>query len=194
MTDTDQTAKNGLTHFVLDAKASRFTVQAFAAGILSAMGHNPTIGISKFSGDVDFSSQKAAASGLRLVIESSSLSVSDDISAKDRREIERLMKSDVLEVDRYPEVAYEAHSILCSAVGGTIYSATLNGMLKFHGVTQQQQITARITAMGETLRASGGFTLKQSDYQIKPVSVAGGALKLKDELKFSFEIVAREQN
>jgi hypothetical protein len=30
-------------------------------------------------------------------------------------------------------------------------------------------------------------------YQIKPVVVAGGALKLKDELKFSFEMVARSQ-
>jgi hypothetical protein len=41
------------------------------------------------------------------------------------------------------------------------------------------------------LRASGDFILKQSDYGIKPVIVAGGALKLKDELKFSFEMVAR---
>jgi hypothetical protein len=43
------------------------------------------------------------------------------------------------------------------------------------------------------LRASGEFLLSQSSYGIKPVSVAGGALKLKDELKFSFEIVARKQ-
>jgi hypothetical protein len=43
------------------------------------------------------------------------------------------------------------------------------------------------------LRASGEFTLSQSVYNIKPVSVAGGALKIKDELKFSFEIVARKQ-
>jgi hypothetical protein len=43
------------------------------------------------------------------------------------------------------------------------------------------------------LRASGEFALKQTDYGIKLVSVAGGALKLKDELKFSFEIVARRQ-
>jgi hypothetical protein len=43
------------------------------------------------------------------------------------------------------------------------------------------------------LRASGDFTLSQSAYSIKPVSVAGGALKIKDELKFSFEIVARKQ-
>jgi hypothetical protein len=33
--------------------------------------------------------------------------------------------------------------------------------------------------------------LSQSDYQIKPVVVMGGAMRLKDELKLSFEIVAR---
>ena len=43
------------------------------------------------------------------------------------------------------------------------------------------------------LRASGDFILKQSDYRIKPISVAGGALKLKDELKFAFDIIARRQ-
>jgi hypothetical protein len=47
--------------------------------------------------------------------------------------------------------------------------------------------------MSSMLRASGEFLLSQSSYGIKPVSVAGGALKLKDELKFSFEIVARKQ-
>jgi hypothetical protein len=43
------------------------------------------------------------------------------------------------------------------------------------------------------LRASGEFTLRQSDYGIKPVSFAAGALRLKDELKFQFELVARQQ-
>ena len=37
------------------------------------------------------------------------------------------------------------------------------------------------------------FRLRQSDYGIKPVSFAGGALRLKDELKFNFELVARQQ-
>jgi hypothetical protein len=60
-------------------------------------------------------------------------------------------------------------------------------------VTRGQPITVRIASFGEVLRTSGEFTLRQSDYQIKPVSVAGGALKLKDEVKFSFEMVARKQ-
>jgi hypothetical protein len=37
------------------------------------------------------------------------------------------------------------------------------------------------------------FSLKQTDYRIKLVAVAGGTIKVKDELKFSFDIVARKQ-
>ena len=60
-----------------------------------------------------------------------------------------------------------------------------------HGVTRNQPIVVRVAVLGNMLRASGDFSLDQTDYNIKLISVAGGALKLKDELKFSFEIVAR---
>jgi hypothetical protein len=60
-------------------------------------------------------------------------------------------------------------------------------------VTNDEPVIARVAVFGEMLRASGEFTLSQTDYQIKLVSVAGGALKLKNELKFSFEILARKQ-
>ena len=51
-------------------------------------------------------------------------------------------------------------------------------------------ITSEVTLSGETLRAKGDFTLKQTDFGIKLVSVAGGTLKVKNELKFSFNLVA----
>jgi polyisoprenoid-binding protein YceI len=78
-------------------------------------------------------------------------------------------------------------------MGDALFSAKLDGSLTFHGVTRKESITTRVAWMGAMLRASGEFSLNQSSYGIKPVSVAGGALKLKDELKFSFEIVARKQ-
>jgi len=62
-----------------------------------------------------------------------------------------------------------------------------------HGVINNQPVIAWVAVFGDMLRASGDFTLSQTDYQIKLVSVAGGALKLKNDLKFSFEIVARKQ-
>lgn len=117
----------------------------------------------------------------------------NDISDKDRREIERLMNEQVLETAKYPEIVYDVPTFTATKMGDTLYSAPLNGHLTLHGVTNRQPVTARVAVFGEILRASGDFTLNQTDYQIKPVSVAGGALKLRNELKFSFEMVARKQ-
>ena len=179
--------------YVIDARRSRFTVQALATGLLSAMGHNPTIGIRNFSGEVEFDAETLDADGLCLTIQSASLEVQDDVSDKDRREMEKLMKADVLEISKYPQITYESSEIAVTKLGSSLYSANISGNLGFHGVTRHQPVTVRITDLGETLRASADFTLKQSDYRIKPVSVAAGALKLKDELKFSFEMIVRRQ-
>jgi polyisoprenoid-binding protein YceI len=182
-----------LAHYVVDTKASRFTVQAFATGMLSAMGHNPIIGIRDFSGAVDFSAETLQGSEFRLSIKADSLSVQDDISDKDRREIERMMNEQLLETAKYPEIVYQAPAIWITKQGDSLFYAVLNGDLTLHGVTCKQSVTARIAVFGTMVRASGEFTVSQAAYQIKPVSIAGGALKLKDELKLSFEMVAREQ-
>lgn len=189
-----ETAKATLLHYVVDARASRFTVQAFATGLLSAMGHSPRIGIRTFSGGVDFSADAGQAGGVRLTMKANSLGVLDDISDKDRREIEKMMNEQVLEASRYPDIVYEAQDITITRIDGSLYSATLAGILSFHGITRNQPVTARVAVFDEMIRASGEFSLNQSDYGIKPISVAGGALKVKDELKFSFEMVARKQD
>lgn len=157
------------------------------------MGHNPTIGIRTFRGEVEFDPEAGDAGHFRLVVQSASLFVQDDIKDSDRREMERLMKDEVLDVSRYPEIVYETSGASVNKIGNSLFSATIDGSLSLHGLTRAERLSARILSMGDTLRASGEFILKQSDYQIKPVSVAGGALKLKDELKFSFEMVARRQ-
>ena len=189
-----ETANTTLLHYVVDAKASRFIVQAFATGILSAMGHNPRIGIRTFAGEVDFSPDAAHAAAFRLTMKSNSLGVLDDISDKDRREIERMMNEQVLESSRFPDIIYDAPSVNLTRLDANLFTASLAGALSFHGVTRNQAITARIAVFDEMIRASGEFSLNQSDFAIKPISVAGGALKVKDELKFSFEMLARKQD
>ena len=182
-----------MDRYVIDGRASRFTVRAFATGLLARMGHNPTIGIRDLSGEMNFNPGKLEAGSFRIVIKSASLSVQDDISSKDLREMERLMDQEVLETEKFPEILYEASAISLTKTADMLYSATLNGSLTMHGVTRSQPIVTRVALLGSMLRASGDFSLNQTDYNIKLVSVAGGALKLKDELTFSFEIVARKQ-
>ena len=192
-TATVAAAESIADRYVIDARTSRFIVRASATGLLAAMGHNPTVGIRDVSGEMKFSPDRLEASSFRLAVRASSLSVEDDISGKDRREIERLMNEQVLETAKFPEILYEAPGISVTKIAEMLYSANLNGQLTLHGVTRSQPITARVVLLGSMLRASGDFSLNQSDYGIRLISVAGGALKLKDELKFSFEIVARRQ-
>ena len=186
-------AATASNRYIIDGRSSRFTVRAFATGLLAAMGHNPTIGIQDLSGEMNFNPDKLEAGLFRLVIKASSLSVQDDISDKDRREIERLMNQEILETAKFSEILYEAASISVTKMSDMLCSATLNGDLTLHGVTRSQPIPARVSLLGSMLRASGDFTLSQADYNIKPFSFAGGALRLKDELRLSFEIASRRQ-
>ncbi len=52
-------------------------------------------------------------------------------------------------------------------------------------------IPVELSVVGNDLRARGEFSLRQTDYKITPPTVAAGTIKVKDELKFSFDIVAR---
>jgi polyisoprenoid-binding protein YceI len=180
-------------HYTADTRASQFTVQVFAGGLLSAFGHSPTIAIRDFSGDAQVNPDDIQHSSLKITIKAESLAVRDDISDKDRREIERAMQQDILETETYPGIVYECSDIAIIKAGEGEYSVSLNGDLTLHGVTRFQAVEARVTLNGDSLRAFGTFSLLQTDYDLKLVSVAGGTLKVKDELKFSFNIVARKK-
>jgi len=73
-------------------------VQVFSGGILSALGHSPTIIIRDFTAEADVNPDNLEQASLKVVIQAASLSVKDDISEKDRREIERMMKEQVQNV------------------------------------------------------------------------------------------------
>ena len=189
----DQTRLSEATvRYLVDGKGSKFTVRAFATGLLSAFGHNPTIAIPDFEGEVLVNSSALEQGSLRIVIQSALLVVTDDINDKDREEIERRMHEEVLESNRYAEIGYECSKMSASKTSEGQYWVALNGELSLHGVTRTQPVSARVTLNGDTLRAVGDFSVRQSDYDIKPVSAVGGTVKLKDELKLSFDITARK--
>lgn len=190
---TAETSATTKVRYVIDRQRSKFIVRAFAGGMLSSFGHNPTIAIRDFEGEVQCASNALEDASLRMVIQAASLSVTDDISTKDRQEIERRMHDEVLEADGFPEIVYQCDRVASlQKISESQYAVTLNGELALHGVTQVQPVSARLTMQGDTLRAAGDFSIRQSDYEIRPVSAAGGTVKLKDELKVSFDIAARK--
>jgi len=178
--------------YTIDPTKSRFTVRAFATGLLSGLGHNPVIAARDFSGRIDFAPDALVESSLTLVVRADSLAVQNDVSDKDRREIERTMKDVVLQVEQFPEIIFESRQVSGMRMGENLYVAKIEGDLTLHGVTRRLTITAQVVPGEDAVRAYGEFLLKQTDFAIKLVSVVGGALKVKDELKFAFDIVARK--
>ena len=179
--------------YTIDARASRFTVQAFAGGFAAMMAHSPKFGIREFEGQAEFAPDSLADASLRFSVKPASLDLLDDVSAKDRTEIMRVASEEVLETGRFAEIVFESTEVAPARVANNLYRVVVTGDLTLHGDTNTQSLQAQVMIAGDTLRANGEFTLKQTAYGIKLVSVAGGMVKVKDDLKFTFDIVARKQ-
>jgi polyisoprenoid-binding protein YceI len=183
----------GVEHYDIDSEMSKFTVRAFASGMLSAFGHSPTLAVREFAGEARFAEGTIEEAFLRINVKAASLTVIDQISEKDRREIENTMNQRVLETQKYPDIVFESSNISASKAGNGQYWVNLVGQLSLHGVTRDQPLAAQVALIGDSLRAHGEFSLLQTMYGIDVVSLAGGTLKLKDELKCSFDVLARRQ-
>ena len=186
-------ATETVMRYLINPGLSRFTARVFASGMLSSFGHNPTIAIREYTGEAVISSANLQQASLRISIPARSLEVADDISQKDRAEIESRMQQDVLETSSYPEIVFESSQVTSSPLSENLYAVEVTGNLTLHGVTRAERITAQVTLIGDTLRASGDFSIQQTNYGIKLVSVAAGTLKVKDEVKIAFDFSARKQ-
>jgi polyisoprenoid-binding protein YceI len=180
--------------YVLDPGMSRFVVKAVASGMLSAFGHNPTIAIRSFQGEAWFRPQAPEQSSLQLVIDANSLTVTNDMNDKDRREIERIMKEEVLETSQHPEIRFDSSGVDATQISEGMFVMKIMGRLSLHGVNRDILIPCNVTISDDRLRVNGEFVVRQTDYRIQLVSVAGGTLKLKDELKFSFDIAGNRRH
>ena len=184
-------SENATVSYAIDPAMSRFTVKAFAAGLLSGFGHNPTLAIRSYTGTAKFAPDNLDGASLAGSIHANSLTVADEVSQKDRQDIESRMKKDVLQPSRFPEITFDSTKIRrTNSVTGA--SAFDHGDLLLHGVRRSPSFNAQVVVSGATLRGFGEFTVRQTDYEIELVSVAGGTLKVKDELKVSFDILAAQ--
>jgi len=187
------TSEQGVAHYRLVAEQSMFTVQAFAEGLFSAFGHDPVLAIKDFTGEVQFVPGSFESASVKITIRADSIVLSNEVKEKDRLEIEQTMREQVLEIAKYREIVFVSPNISVIRLAEGRYRARVIGDLTFHGITQKNLwITSEVEISGESLRAKGDFSLKQKDFGIKPFSAAGGTIKLKNELKFSFDIAAEK--
>jgi polyisoprenoid-binding protein YceI len=101
------------------------------------------------------------------------------------------MSSDqVLDVERHPTIVFQSTSVVIKAQETHGMDLTVSGQLTLHKVTRLLTVPVAARVDAGALTARGSFSLNQTDYGIKPVSV-GGVVSVKDKLTVSFAIVAK---
>ena len=162
----------------IDPHQSVLMVHVFKSGLFSAFADNHAIRAPISSGSLD-----EAARRVDLLVDSSKLVVLDPNLPPDKRQQvqERMLGPEVLDSSHFHEIRFDASSIKQATRDHFLVS----GNLSLHGKTRP--ITLKVSRSGEHFR--GEATLKQSDFGIAPISIAGGTVKVKDELKIEFDVV-----
>lgn len=170
---------------------SRFTVYVGKAGLFSVFGHDHLIEVRDFEGTVRWDANAPATSGFVLEVEADSLAVADeDVSDADRAQIEADMKAQALSVTNHPAIVFESEEVeLLRSDGGT-YSMKVNGSLELRGVRELLEVPLTLTVSDSRLTVAGEVKLRGKTWGVPQITAAGGAVKTKDELELTFEIVA----
>ena len=180
------------TYTIVPSESS-FWIFVGKTGLFSALAHDHEIGVKSFSGRVVVPAAGASGGSLEMEVDAPSLVVLDKKpSEEDKKKIFNSMHNEVLESAKYQKITFKSVSVSdVKQTGNDAYSFVVNGDLTLRGVTKRIAVPVAATVTPQELRATGKYTLKQTDYGIKPYSAAGGTIKVKDDIVINFNIVAK---
>jgi len=169
--------------YVLSA-ASRFEVKTGKAGLLGFAGHAHVVHAHGFAGRVLYFPNAPSKSRVEIVVPADSLVVLTADTAE-LRKVTQAMRTDVLHVDQYPAISF-----VSTSVSPTVDGFQVQGRLSLAGQTRDVTCDIRAVVGTDTLRATGGFSVKQTDYGIRPYRGGpAGTVRVADRVTFSFEAV-----
>jgi hypothetical protein len=185
--------------FVVDSAASLLTIRVYKGGPLSRAGHNHVIASHSLTGVAHVPDEPTHASFdvhllvAELVVDEDELraqegpdfppGVPEDAKTGTKR---NMLGPSLLDADRYPDLALQSEALQRGPDG-------LQAQVR---VIVRDRASAVIVPLkyeirGSELRVAGELALKQTDLGLTPFSLFGGALRVEDEIKVRFNIVAR---
>lgn len=187
-----QAGNQNTVRYRLDAGQSKFMVRAFSGGLLWFKGHDRFIAARDFSGEAQLTPGANNPASLQMTIRADSLVETRDVFTEQQKQIiNRELREIVLETAKYPEITFKSTDVTGNLTGGQ-FEAKIGGDLTLHGVTRRIRIPAQVTLSGDTLRAQGEFTVSRNDYNVKATSAVHGLIRVREKLKFTFDIVGRQ--
>jgi hypothetical protein len=163
----------------IDVNKSSLKIRVLKSGAFSAFAHDHEVEAPIAEGKIDSSTHAT----VQLRVDARKMRVLDPEIADDKRaEIQRTMLSaTVLDADKFPEISYQSTSV--TSRGERHWE--VRGDLSLHG--KKQPVAVEVSLKDGYYR--GSASIRQSDFGIEPIRIAGGTVKVKDELKIEFDIV-----
>ena len=184
--------------YVLNPKLSSIRIYAFRGGALSSMGHNHVLASPKFTGFVYLPTKGTSFARFDLEFRldqleidnpnnrsvlgeayASKLTLDDIVGTR-----EHMLGEDNLQANRFPLV--KIHSL---HVVGEAPKLAIEIQIELHGQQQKMLIPLSVVGLPNHLVATGAFAIRQSDFGVKPYSVFGGVLSVKNEVVIEFSLV-----
>jgi polyisoprenoid-binding protein YceI len=178
--------------YEVDAQRSRVTIAVDRTGLFGIAGHRHQVVAPAMSGEVIVDPGDPLRASFTVTFEAAALQVTGQ--GEPPRDVPKVQANmigpKVLDVGRFPVITFRAVSVTGRASDAGAWDLEVNGDLDLHGVTQRVSLPLRVQMSGDSLSATGATVVRQSDYGIKPLSVAA-VVKVKNEVTITYRIVAR---
>jgi polyisoprenoid-binding protein YceI len=170
---------------------SHVDVEVGTGGLFKFAGHEHVVRVPVHAGRVVANDRDIAASSVRLSFETGGIRVqSSQGPASDIPKVqERMRGADVLDVAAFPQAEFVSSRIAPVGPAGGPRRLLVEGDLTLRGKARRLGIEVEVQTSGGRLVAEGRFRLRQTDFGIRPVSVAG-VVKVKDELDLALHVTA----
>ena len=179
----------------LDANQSKFIAHALAGGLLWFKGHDHLVAVRGFTGEAQLTPDSITPASLELTAKTESMVETSSVFTDQQKQIiNKELREIVLQPDQYPEIVFRSTNVTGKTTGSNQYDLKVTGDLTLHGVTRQITIPTKVTVMGNDLRAQGEFSINRGDFKVKATSAVHGLVRIRDKVKFTFDIVGHQQS
>ena len=168
------------------ASSSRLQVTTGKAGLFGFAGHSHLIQARAFPGAVVYYPRNPASSRVDITVLTDSLEVLTPPDTAEIRQVTASMRTKILRTAEFPEIRLTSRQVRPTATGFHVVAA-----VTMVGQTREVPIDIAVQIGVDTLMAASTFSLKQTDFGIKPFSGGpGGTVKVADRVTFSIHAIA----
>jgi len=168
------------------ASSSRLVVRTGKAGLFGFAGHEHLIQAREFSGRIVYYPQQPESSHVTVSIATDRLEVLTPPDTAEIRKVTAAMRTEVLDVAQYSEI-----TLTSQAVEKTGDTFRVQAALTMKSRTRTVPLAVRVLIGPDTLRATTTFTVRQSDYGIRPYRGGpGGTVRVADAVSFDIDAIA----